>query len=100
VVVVVLVKPVRVGMVSMVIIPPAVKIPAVPFPFAIPVFVVPVVVIPVKIPAVFSVMRPVRGSFYVPVLVTSPEIITGFVSAVIFVQAINFFFIVIARPNS
>lgn len=83
------VEPVRVWMVSVVVIYPTVKVPAVPFPTAIPVFVFSVVIIPVEIFIVFPVMCPVGCSSGIPVFFTSPVIFTGSVPSVIFVQAVD-----------
>lgn len=93
------VEPVRVRMVSMVVIYPTVKIPAVPFPTIIPVIVFSVIVIPVEVFIAFPVMCPVGSSAGVPVFFASPVVFAGSVPSVIFVQSVNISFVVSARTH-
>jgi hypothetical protein len=83
------VEPVRVWMVGVVIIYPAVKIPAIPFPTSVPVIIISVIVVPVEIFIAFPVVRTVRSSAGVPVFFTASVVFTGSVPSVIFVQTVN-----------
>ena len=84
-----LVEPVRVRMIGVVIIYPAVKIPAIPFPTVVPVVVFSIIVITVEVFIALTVMCPVRSSSGIPVFFASPVVLAGSVSFVIFVQAVN-----------
>lgn len=66
--------PVRIRVVSVIIVSPAIKIPAVSFPVAIPVFVCPEIIITVVIPVAPVIIHMLRPAVVVPNLFTPPVV--------------------------